>query len=86
MSPNAPALTLPVSWSPSTVASQLSVIGIGTVMFIFQVSVLPSILPSSTSIEPMPPAIEPVKVLPSSPGTTVKVPFWSPIGLFTTVS
>ena len=58
----------------------------GTVMSIFHLMVSPSIVPSVMSIEPMPPAIEPVKLLPSSPGTTVSVPFWSPIGLFTTVS
>ena len=79
-------VTLPVSWLPSTVAVQVSVIGMGTVMSIFQFSVLPSMVPSLTSIEPMPPAIEPVKLEPSSPGTTVKVPFWSPIGLLTMVS
>ena len=56
MSPNAPALTDPLIASPSTVALPSSVIGIGTVMFMVQWSVLPSTVPSVTSIEPSPPA------------------------------
>ena len=48
MSPKAPALTVPVSWSPLTVAVQLSVIGIGTVMSIFHLMVSPSLVPSLT--------------------------------------
>src|SRR3546814_7479050 len=50
--PNAPALIVPVSASPSIVASHSSVIGIGTFMFMVQPSLLPSTLPFSTSSAP----------------------------------
>src|SRR3546814_10407471 len=51
--PNAPALIVPVSASPSIVASHSSVIGIGTFMFMVQLSLLPSTLPFSTSSAPI---------------------------------
>ena len=76
-------MTEPVSVSPSMVASQSSVIGIGTTMFIFHEMVLPLTVPPAMSIEPRLPISEPLKVSPS--GTTVRVPLWSPIGLLTTV-
>src|SRR3546814_1760049 len=60
--PNGPALIVPVSASPSIVASHSRVIGIGTFMFMVQVSLLPSTLPFSTSSEPMAPAFCPVNV------------------------
>src|SRR3546814_12251101 len=59
--PNAPAPTVPASASPSIVASQSSVIGIGTVMFIFQASLLPSTVPSVMSADPTLPVLLPVK-------------------------
>jgi hypothetical protein len=76
--PNAPAPTVPVSVSPSIVAWQSSVIGIGTVIFIFHEMVLPSTLPSLTSVDPIAPELVPVKVAPSL--FTVSVDFWSPNG------
>src|SRR5690242_7693060 len=76
--PKAPAPTVPVRLSPSIVASQSSVIGIGTVMFIFQLIVLPSTLPSTTSADPIAPELVPVKLSPSL--FTVRVDFWSPSG------
>jgi hypothetical protein len=82
--PNAPAVTVPVIVSPSTVASLVNVIGIGTVMLTDQVSVLPLTLPSLISVDPIAPAWVPVQVSPLL--FTVSVAFWSPIGDFTTVS
>ncbi len=62
--PNAPAPTEPVNVSPSAVAVQSSVIGIGTVMFIVQWMVSPSTVPL-ISVEPIAPLFVPVKVPPS---------------------
>src|SRR3546814_15779956 len=59
-------------------SSHSSAIGIGTFMFIVQLSLLPSTLPFSTSSDPIAPAFWPVKPSPSL--LTVKTDFWSPIG------
>ncbi len=50
--PNASARVLPLNISPSTVAEQSSFIGIGVVIFIFQVIVLPSVHSSWVPSEP----------------------------------
>src|SRR3546814_15771152 len=82
--PNAPALIVPVSASPSIVASHSSVIGIGTFMFMVQLSLLPSTLPFSTLSAPIAPAFWPVKLSPSL--LTVQTDFWSPTGPLVTQS
>ena len=81
--PKAPSFTLPTMLSPSNVALNSSVMGMGVVMSAFQESESPSTLPFLISISPPGPLILPVSALPLV--CRVSVAFWAPMGAFMVV-
>src|SRR4051812_17717101 len=76
--PNAPALTLPLSASPSTLPVNSRVMGIGEVMFADQLTLLPSTLPLATGWEAPCACWVPVNALPLAVRSSLA--FCAPIG------